>query len=174
MSTELNINYTVYEFSPIDIWFPMHEFREYYINSDYKDKRRLRSLLKTSLNLLADSSACWEGDVRGDELHLGFLLDPDVVGGTIEYFGLKQDNNGSSFLIFPCEMPLYKEWQCTNESRYHRDLSKKIDDIVNDFAPDTGLKDYLKENLRAIHEYQNQIDFHLLRIRDMSISIQGE
>jgi hypothetical protein len=38
MSSELNINYTIYEFGPIDIWTPMFEFREYYQNAEYGDK----------------------------------------------------------------------------------------------------------------------------------------
>lgn len=126
------LHFHVYEFPAIDFWVGMSQFRELYAACDECGKREIRGILRVSLEVLDDAYCSWEGDVRDDELYVGGILDPIFGGRVFHYIGLKQHNNGSSFLIFPFEMPVYAQYQCSFS--YNKNYTHEIDDLVSRFT----------------------------------------
>ena len=159
------LQFHVYEFPPIDFWEGMGRFNVFYSACDKREKDNARCILNTSLCILADAECSWEGDVREDELYVGGIVDPESCGGSFHYIGLKQENNGASFLIFPFEMAIYNEWKCQFSNK--KDYSKEIDSIVRKFAPSEIDFNDIEHKLKMINTFSRRIDEELFRIADV-------
>lgn len=64
----------------------------------------LRFLLRRSLRALASMHTYWEGDALGG-LYIGSIPGDDDYCNTYEFIALKQNHNGSSYVISPVEFP---------------------------------------------------------------------
>ena len=58
---------------------------------------------------VAKKKTFWEGDIRGNNIYLFSLPDPDSVSSRLGLIW-KQDNNGTTFICSPVEIPWLKEY----------------------------------------------------------------
>lgn len=108
----------VYQMSfPIDYFGVMRQFKDVYNDSIEDEKlhpdeysfkcpmthRELQFLLRRSLRSLARMRTYWEGDVRSGELYIGSVPGDDDYNDSHYFITLKQDNNGSSYIISEVE-----------------------------------------------------------------------
>lgn len=63
----------------------------------------LRSFIEQCFWEVAETDNYWEGDVRGNEMFIGAVPDPENVS-CVFFVAFKQDNNGTSFIV--SEVPL--------------------------------------------------------------------
>lgn len=169
-------SFYVYEFSPIDIWIGMEDFFTYYSAAAWKDKESIRNALYESLHCLAISSSFWEGDIRCNNLYIGEILDPDCVGSSHYYIGLKQDNNGTSYLIFPFEMPIYAPNRCDKsvDKALLLPFAKEIKGILDKFAPEIDLIEEIKRKMECVKFHSNIVTNELQFLNNMIAESQGE
>lgn len=169
-------SFCVYEFAPIDIWVGMEHFFAYYYKAAWEDKGAIRNFLYKALHCLSKSSSFWDGDIRGDNLYIGEILDPYCCGDSHYYIGLKQDNNGTSYLIFPFEMPIYADNRC--EKSVDKDLlspfAKEITGILDKFAPEIDLIKEVKIKLECIKFHSHIVTDELNFLNNMLGDSQGE
>lgn len=131
---------------PIDDFALMISFKEYYKKClQYNDENfenieeaeRVKSRLRRALRQLARKDTYWEGDIRGDELYIGSLPDAEDGYSSNYYFALKQDNNGSSFII--SEIPFIHLDEFLITENVNKPITQKIQDGINkileEFAP---------------------------------------
>lgn len=132
---------------PIDFFGLMVPFKDYFKkccdmdegkieNEYYETPYYMRSLLKRGLRSLAECKTYWEGDIRGDDLYLGSLPHDEGTSSAF-YLALKQDNNGTSFIVseFPF-MHLDEFLAPTNKAHpVNLEMQNKIKGILNNFAP---------------------------------------
>lgn len=150
----------VYQVPIMDLWEPMIPFECRYEYESFENCKELRELLDRYLYQLANhTESYWEGDVRTGELYVGEIPDPTITGGVHTYFGLKQDNNGTTFLIFPFPMPIYAEYEC-NYIEYFKQpkFHDEIINILNEYAPPVDELMFVKQRLKMIQHHQERIN----------------
>lgn len=136
---------------PIDDFGLMINFKDYHekcckftdqklcqdVGEYHEDPQTIRSKLRRALRELARKDTYWEGDIRGNDLYIGSLPDTEDGCSSDYYFALKQDNNGSSFIV--SEFPLVHLLEYLIEKDTGKPIIQKIQDgiiqILNDFAP---------------------------------------
>lgn len=67
-------------------------------------------VVQKAMVTIVNSESSWEGDVRGNEIYIFSLPDPDncdVLRGVI----WKQDNNGTTFICSPVKLPWLEEYR---------------------------------------------------------------
>ena len=134
---------------PIDYFGLMRNFSELYTKrlnvkrdtEDYEDEcwwsaKDMRWFLRCCLRELAEVKSYWEGDIRGNELYVGSIPDPE--NSSSHYFiALKQDNNGSSFMV--PEVPFVHLSEFVITEGYNRPISQvmqnNVKELMNKFAP---------------------------------------
>ena len=77
----------------------------------YMSPYGLKLFLARCFTALNDANIGWEGDIRGDNIALGAVPSCDNQS-PFKFLALKQDNNGSSFLI--SEIPFH--FKCKGEN----------------------------------------------------------
>lgn len=134
---------------PIDEFGLMVKFKRHYERCCEEEKKdeeeyedywespyRLRSILRRALRCLAEYETYWEGDIRGNELYIG-SLPHDEGTSSLYYIALKQDNNGSSFII--SEFPFAHLEEFFIEKKINKpviqSIQNSVKDILNRFAP---------------------------------------
>ncbi len=151
----------VYQFGIMDLWEPMIPFEVAYESGSFQECIELRELLSTYLYQFANFfESYWEGDVRPDELYIGEIPDPSATGAVFKYIGLKQDNNGTTYLIFPFPMPVFAEYECRYDEFLHKQPNYHDEclDILNTYAPKIDIVNFLKGRSHAIRHHQERIN----------------
>jgi hypothetical protein len=136
---------------PIDDFGLMIPFKQYYekcckfadekiceeLGEYHEHPERMRSRLRRALRALATKDTYWEGDVRGDNLYIGSVPDTEDGSSSDYYFALKQDNNGSSFIISEFPFIHLKEYLVIKDIDHPvvQKIQNGIQIILNEFAP---------------------------------------
>ena len=154
----------VYEFSPIDYWIGMENFKYFYCKVVLSKRMKIKDILAESLNSLAESKSYWEGDIRNDELHLGTFPNVENCGDAHYYIGLKQENNGTSYLIFPFEMPIYKDSLCSGD-KVKNQYEDEIKNIIYRFCPIVADLVEVRNKLRYMGEWSHSMTEELMEIQ---------
>lgn len=94
----------------------------------------IHCLLRRSLRALARMRTYWEGDVRTGDLYIGSVPGNDDYNDSHYFIALKQDNNGSSYIISQVE------FRHLHESLVTEDLGSPITQCIQD-----GIKAILDE-----------------------------
>lgn len=144
---------------PIDDFGMMRHFKEWYDHSvkcdteddgdcelNYTVPSILRAVLRTMLRRLAMMDTYWEGDIRGNELYIGSVPDEEDYDAQKYFIALKQDNNGSSFIV--SEFPIGH----LDNSLVHRELGRPVTEKIQ-----IGIKEILERFCPKQHADQEKI-----------------
>lgn len=113
----------IYETSPQDYFDGMVPLCDAIYNSGENEGSndtawRIIHFVISCVYKVARAKSFWEGDIRGNDIYLFSLPDPD---NAMVRMGLvwKQDNNGSTYICSPVEIPWLKEYRdITTGKRY--------------------------------------------------------
>ncbi len=114
---------------------------------------KLRTFLDNALRELAIRASYWEGDITGDELYISSIPNSES-SGSCYYIGMKQDHNGTSYIISEAPIVHLEEFLLT-EMRgkpVSQEMQNSIKDILGKFAP-------INKN-KYSHEIQNLIKYN--------------
>jgi hypothetical protein len=160
----------VYEVGIIDIWKPMVSFEDFYDSCSYDERLSARIMLDQYLYHIANYVVSyWEGDIRPDQLYIGEIPDVERCGGVHRYIGFKQDNNGTSYLIFPFPMPIYAQYECKYDEYLHKQPNYHDEclDILNTYAPEPNRDRYLANKISCLTHSLEHMKCQLERIKDL-------
>ena len=98
----------IYQTPPQDFWYgmiPLEKILEEKTDDYETQKIDLIKFLMKAARQTAISKGCdWEGDIRGNDIYLFGMPDPDNCR-SIWGIAWKQDNNGTTFICSPVELP---------------------------------------------------------------------